>query len=170
MSWELIHRLLLHPYESVMKLMCHNQTLYVLPKHCTNKIQKSCTIYYTAKMTTISKVTTVDTSNIQPGELVHMDFSSYNVTSICGFTSIIAVFCAKTRMIWIFQTAPKRAPVRIICFILTTLMNEHHPYKRVRVDEDIALSNSTDVTNLLVDEFKNIHVNYWWWCILAQCK
>ena len=31
--------------------------------------------YDTKKITTINKVTTVDTSNIQPGELVHMDFS-----------------------------------------------------------------------------------------------
>ena len=33
-------------------------------------------------------------------------------------------------------------------------MNEKHPFKRVRFDEDSALSNSTDVTNLLINEFK----------------
>ena len=33
-------------------------------------------------------------------------------------------------------------------------MNEQHPCKQIRVDEDSALANSTDVTNLLVDEFK----------------
>ena len=32
--------------------------------------------------------------------------------------------------------------------------NEQHPYKFVRVDEYGALDNSTDATNLLVDEFK----------------
>ena len=83
-----------------------------------------------------------------------MECDFHNVTSIHGFTSIITVVCSKTRMLWVFQTAPKRAPVRIIRLIMTTLMNEKQPYKRVRVDEDGTLSNSTDVTNLPVDKFK----------------
>ena len=64
---------------------------------------------------------------------------------------MLIVVCPNTRMIWVFPTAPKRAPVRIIRFIPTTLMNRKHPYKCVRVDEDSALEKSTDVTNLLVD-------------------
>ena len=76
----------------------------------------------------------VDTSNIQPVELVYMDFAFYNVTFIHSFTSMITAVCVKTRMLWVFSTAYKRAPVRIIHFILTTLMNEQHPFKRVRVD------------------------------------
>ena len=155
MSWELIHLRLLHPSEIFTKPMCHNQTLDGLPKHCTNKIQKSpCTICYTVKMTTINKGKIVDTSNLQPGELVHMNFAFYNVNPINGFTSVLAVVCAKTRMLRLFLTAPKRAPVHIICFILKTLKNEQHPCKRVRVDEDNSLENSTYLTNLLDDEFK----------------
>ena len=57
-------------------------------------------------------------------------------------------------MIWVFPTASKRVHVRIIRLILTTLLNEKHPCKHVRVDEDSALENSTDIINLLVDEFK----------------
>ena len=34
------------------------------------------------------------------------------------------------------------------------IKNKQHPFKRIRVDGDIALENSTDVTNLLVDDFK----------------
>ena len=45
------------------------------------------------KMTTTNKGTTVDTSNIQPGELIHMDFAFYNVTYIYDFTSMLSVFC-----------------------------------------------------------------------------
>ena len=68
MSWEIIHCRLLHPYGSITKEKCCHQTLYVLQKHCTKKIHKSpCTICYTSKMTTNSKGTTFDTSNIQPG-------------------------------------------------------------------------------------------------------
>ena len=65
MSWELIYCGLLHPYGSVMKEMCHHQTLDGLPKHCSNKINKSpCTISYTSKTSTYPKEKTVETSNI----------------------------------------------------------------------------------------------------------
>ena len=65
-------------------------------------------------------------------------------------------------MLWLFPTASKLAPVRIIRFILTTLKNEQHQCKCVRVNEYCALKKSTDVTNLFVDELKKIHRNYWW--------
>ena len=83
-----------------------------------------------------------------------MDFDFYNVPSICGFASILTLVCENTRMLRVFPTASKRAHVSIIRFILTTLIKKQHPCKLVRVDEDSALENSTDVTNLLVDEFK----------------
>ena len=83
-----------------------------------------------------------------------MEFDFYNVTSICGLTSMITFVCAKTRMIWLLLTASKLSPVRIIPLIITILNNEQQPCKRVRVDEDFALKNSTYATNLLVGEFK----------------
>ena len=136
MSWELIHHRLLHPSDSVMKSMCRYQTIDGLPEHCPNNKQKAaCVICYSAKMTTITKGTTVDTSNFHPGELIHMDFAICNVISIRGFTSMLTVVCEMTRMLWVFATAPKRAPVRIIRLILTALMNEQLPWKCVRVDE-----------------------------------
>ena len=78
---------------------------------------------YTAKMTTIDKGTTVDTSNLQPGELFHMYFAFYNVTSLCGFTYILTDVCANTRILWVFPTSSIKSPVHIISFTLTTLMN-----------------------------------------------
>ena len=77
------------------------------------------------KMKTVNKGTTVDTSNLQPGELVYMDFEFYNVTSIHGFTFIIIVVYKNTRIIGLFPTASTRTPVRIIHFILTTLLNKN---------------------------------------------
>ena len=105
-------------------------------------------------MTTTKKGTTVHTSKIQPGELVTMEFSFYNVTYIRGFTSMLTVVCKKTRMLWVLPTAHKREPVHIIRFILTSLMNKQHPCKMLRVDKDSALENSKYVTYLLVDEFR----------------
>ena len=49
-------------------------------------------------MSTLPKVTTVYTSNIQPGELIHMDFSFYNVTYIREFNYTLTVVCTKTKM------------------------------------------------------------------------
>ena len=104
-------------------------------------------------MINLPKGTTYDTNNLQPGELIHMDFALYNVNSIRGFTSVLTVVNAKNIMICVLPTAPKRSPVCIIRFILKTLNNEQHPRKNVRVDEYYASENSTDVTNLLVYEF-----------------
>ena len=140
MLWDIISRFLLHPSDSVMKAMCRHQTLDGLPKYFPNKIHKApFTICCTAKMTTINKGATVDTSNLQPGELIHMKFAFYNVTYIRGFNSMLTVVCEKTIMLWVFRTASKIAHVRIIRFILKILMNEQHPWKLVKVDEDISL-------------------------------
>ena len=101
-------------------------------------------------MIIIKKGTKFDIINLQPGELIHMDFVFYNGTYIRGFTSILIVVCANTRMLWVLPTASKRVPVRIIRFTLTTLNNEQHSCKHIRVDEDVDLENSTDVTNLRI--------------------
>ena len=105
-------------------------------------------------MKTINKLTTVDTSNLKPGEIIHMDFEFYNVNSICGFTSMLTVIFEMTRMIWVNPTASKRAPVHTTHFITTTPKNEQHPCKRIRFDEDGALANSIYVTTLLIEELK----------------
>ena len=74
-------------------------------------------------MTTFPKVTTVDTTYLRPGELIHMNFALYNVNFDRGFISIITVFCENTGTVWVFHTASKQSPVRTICYILTTLNN-----------------------------------------------
>ena len=74
--WEIIYCRLLHPSNSDMKTMCHHQTLTILQKKFPGRLnQAPCTIFYTSKITTFPKGKTVDTSNIQPGELIYMDFS-----------------------------------------------------------------------------------------------
>ena len=114
MSWELINHRLLHPSDSVRKEMCCHQTLDGLTKHFPKKIKSTMYNLLHRKMTTINKGTTVDTSDLQPGEIFHMDFVFYKVTSIQGFTSILTVVYANNRMLWVLPISPKRAPVRII--------------------------------------------------------
>ena len=80
-----------------------------------------------------------------------MDSELYNV-NIRGLNCIINVVCENTRIICIFTTASNKTPVIIISFILTKPKNENHTRKWVRVDENGALENSTDVTNIFVYE------------------
>ena len=58
-------------------------------------------------MTTLRKVTTVDTTNLQPGELIHMNFVFYNVTSVYEFTSMINVVCENNITLSVFTTVYK---------------------------------------------------------------
>ena len=67
---------------------------------------------------------------------------------------MLTVVFENNRVIWVLPTASKISPVHIIRLVRTTLINEQHPCKRVRADEDISLTKSTDVTNLTIDEFK----------------
>ena len=133
---------------------CIWKTLTDLSKHFHKKINEPpCTICYTLKIANFPKCSTVDTTNLQPVELIHMDFALYNVTSILGFTSIISVVCENKIMLWLFPTSSKIYPVKIIWFVLTTFNNEQHPWRHVRFYEGGALEILIDVTNLLVDDF-----------------
>ena len=87
------------------------------------------------------KVTNVGTTHLQPGAVIRMYLSFYNVTSIIDFTSMLTTVCASIIMLWFFPTESKISPVCIIRFILTTLKNEQHPCKHVRVAEDGTLEN-----------------------------
>ena len=55
----------------------------------------------------LPKGTTVDTTNLCIGEIMHMEFDLYNVTYIQGFTYVLNVVCATTMIIWIFTTQSK---------------------------------------------------------------
>ena len=84
------------------------------------------TVCFTKKMIISPKGATVDTTNIWPGELLFVEFSFYNAISVQGFTSMLTVVYAKTKVLWIFPNAYKQVPVRIIWFLLTKLKNENY--------------------------------------------
>ena len=74
-------------------------------------------------MNTLPKGKTVDAANLQPGELIHIYFDFYNMTSIRGLTSVLTVVYERTRMLWVFNTESKIPPFRTIHFILKTSKN-----------------------------------------------
>ena len=90
-------------------------------------------------MTNFPKGTDVDTKQLQSVELIHTYFAFYHMNSIRGFTSIITVVCENNIMLWVFINASKCYPICIIRFILTTLSNEKHTSKCVRVEKYGAL-------------------------------
>ena len=104
-------------------------------------------------MKTLPRSTTVDTTKLQPVELIHINFALYIVTSIRGFTAMLTALCEINRMLLVFTTEYKRSPFRIICFIQTPFNNYQPPYKHLIFDEYSALEKSPDNTNLLVDDF-----------------
>ena len=55
-------------------------------------------------MKTSPKGTTVDTSDLHTGKRIHTEFDFYNITSICGFNSMLTVVCENTRMLWLLNT------------------------------------------------------------------
>ena len=75
-------------------------------------------------MKTFPKVITVDTTRFQLGELIDIYFALYNVASAQGLTYMLNLVCENSTILWVFPNAPKRSPVIIICFTLTTLKNK----------------------------------------------
>ena len=104
-------------------------------------------------MKTFPRGTTIDTTKLQPGELIHIKFALYIVNSVRGFTAMLTALCEITRILLVFTTEYKRSPFRIISFIQTPFSNYQPPYKHLIFDEYSALEKSPDNTNLLVDDF-----------------
>jgi hypothetical protein len=53
-------------------------------------------------------------------------------------------------MLWNFPTASKRPPLSIITYFFSLLAKENIIVKTIRVDEDGALANSSEFTDLLI--------------------
>ncbi len=84
------------------------------------------------------------------GQLLHMDFSFWGQTSSRGFTSLLSIIDGRDRMLWNFPTASKRPPLSIITYFFSLLAKENIIVKTIRVDEDGALANSSEFTDLLI--------------------
>jgi hypothetical protein len=79
-----------------------------------------------------------------------MDFAFWNISSLRGFTSMLVIIDASTRMLWLFCTASKTPPMHIIQYFFDVLDREQCSPKTIRVDEDGALARSTDFTDYLI--------------------
>lgn len=79
--------------------MCHQNKLLGLPKTPLPHTTQECPICLMSKFQHPPKGKTTDTTNLAPGVLLYIDFTSWDIPSRCGFTSILIIVDAKTRML-----------------------------------------------------------------------
>ena len=94
--------------------------------------------------TKITRGSTTYASKFSPGFMLQMDFAFFNVESIRGFASTFVAICSATSYPYGFPSRSKRPPLDILKFIVTTLRNQDKKVAFVRVDEDGALSRSSE--------------------------
>jgi hypothetical protein len=129
--------------------MCHKQSLLGLPHRPFPPRSCPCAICITTKFTHPPKVKATLTQITRRGELLHIDFSFWNVTSIHGFTSLLSINDGKDRMLWNFPTASKRVHLEILDYFFGALSKENILVLGIRVDEDGALANNTEFSEFL---------------------
>ena len=88
-----------------------------------------------------------DVSKFAPGFMLQMDFSFFNVKSICGFTSTFVVICSTTAYIFGYPFRSKRPPLEILKFLVAKLRNQDKNVVFIRFDEDGALARSSEFMN-----------------------
>lgn len=156
-TYELGHKRLLHPPDKKFEKMCHSQTLEDLPKQLPVKIyHHPCQICLWKNIKNINKGKVRDTSNLGPAEQLHIDFTFFPAKSIRNFTALLSITCAATRHWWPYPTQSKSAPVKILNYFLSCLQHAGHHTHTIWVDEDGALANSAEFTNLLTEKY---HIN-----------
>jgi hypothetical protein len=122
--------------------MCRRQTLIGLPRIPPPWYQCDCPIYSLGKLNQVRKGKTVDTPPLSPGDLLHIDFAFWYVTSHRGFTAILMVVDAKTRMLWLFCKSIKKPPLHILRWLFSNLRREKRVLTHIHVDEDGALART----------------------------
>jgi hypothetical protein len=145
----LAHQRLAHNCDAVLDTMGRKQSLLGLPKRPFPPRSCPCPICIMTKLTHPPKVKATLSKLTRRGELLHIDFSFWNVTSLRGFTSLLSIIDGKDRMLWNFPTASKRVPLDILDYFFGALNKENIPVLGVRVDEDGALAHNTEFNEFL---------------------
>ena len=106
----ILHQRFCHGCDEVLDIMCRKQSVLGLPKRAFPNRTCPCIICTTAKMTSPPKAKVSSYRLTKRGQLLQIDFSFWNVTSLRGFSSLLSVIDGKDRMLWVFPTASKRPP------------------------------------------------------------
>ena len=106
------------------------------------------------KVIKITRVPTIGVSKCSPGFMIQMNFSSFNIEIIGGFTSNILALCFDTSYPSGFPYRSKRPHLDILKFLVTTLSNQDNKVAFVRVDEDGSLARSYE----FMETSKNMNI------------
>ena len=156
LDWIKIHRRYGHPSDSKLAFMCRSKKDPGLPAIFPKKFQtfkELCPICARGKMRVTNKGEVIDTNNYLPGQMLHIDFTFYEIVSIRGFTCVFIIVDAKTRRVWAFCTSSKRPPIHIMRFFLQQLKNIHRPTQFIRCDEGGEVIRCEDFNAMLLKEF-----------------
>jgi hypothetical protein len=108
----LIHQRLAHCNHRKIDQMCRSSTLLGLPRKPLPPYKHQCHICLMSKFSHPPKGPTTNTDKLSPGQLLHIDFGFWDIVSHRGFSSMLLIIDAKTRMLWLFCTSNK-APIKI---------------------------------------------------------
>ena len=128
-----------------------------LPKIKSQRYRKErcrCVICWKASMVNLSKGITTDTSNLRPGELIHMDFYLLEEISIRNFTCALVIMDARVRKMWIFFTQSKHPPLATVRYFLEQLKQMCRQVINIRTDMGGELGRSSKFCHLLVENFQ----------------
>jgi len=146
----LLHQRLGHNCDEVLYIMCHKQSVLGLPKHPFPPRKCPCIICITTKTVHPPRAKITSVTLTTRSQLLHVDFSFWNIVSIRGFTSLLSVIDGKDRMLWNFPTASKHTPLQILDFLFAMLTHDGVKVQCIRVDEDGALANSSEFCDFLI--------------------
>jgi hypothetical protein len=146
----LVHQQLGHNCDKVLDTLCHQQSLLDLPKYPFPPRKCSCIISITTKTVHPPRAKITSVNLTKRGQLLHIDFSFWNIVSIRGFTSLLSVIDGKDRMLWNSPTASKHAPLQVFDFLFAILAHDGIMVQCIRVDEDGTLANSSEFCNFIL--------------------
>ncbi len=103
----LCHQRLCHSCDQSLDNACHYLSLLGLPSRPFPTCQFPCPICTATTFSHPSKMKETSTILTLRGQLLHMDFSFWNLVSIHGFSSILSIIDGKDRQLWNFPPASK---------------------------------------------------------------
>ena len=119
---QIIHPRFGHVSIARLKQMARKGLMEGLQK-ITSDLEEAFPVYLLAKETKITRGPTTDVLKFAPGFMLQMDFASFNVENIRGFTSTSVDICSATSYHFGFKYRRKCPPFDILKFLVTTLMN-----------------------------------------------
>ena len=146
-QYQRIHLACMHLSESMIIKMVEKGTMTDMPKAIIPTMRRTaCTCYIClkTKSTKLPRGQLVDKTNIPPFLILHLDFHFFNVKSIRGFESALAVSCGSTSYAFNFPTRSRAPPIHILSYLVNVLRTLNYKVLYLKVDEDGSLARSSE--------------------------